>query len=207
MAKEYTLALEAQFSKECKVIDLRYEYPGYTGTEKYGIITALSQDELIEIYGNLISKYTPFLLLNEAFGLVRADFKRNNDKFLKRSLLDHQYSIDDEFEEHHSQFSIPDFSDAIIAKWSGDSPVTVALRSLTDLQREYVYRHIIDGVSLLQIAKEYNKNAKTVSESYHAAIRKMKRILENTPQFRLANSEQVKGLVSDPDGNAFQTTN
>lgn len=173
--------LDEQFGKECKVIDLKYEYPGFTGTERYGIITALSLDELNLKYGSILNRYIPFLLLNEAFGHARAEFKRNNDKFLKRSLSDHQYSIDDEFEEHHSSFCVPDFADAVIEKCSEESPVKKALRSLTTLQRQYVCRHIIDGVSLSQIAREVGKNAKTVNESYHAAIKKMKKILETPP--------------------------
>ena len=35
-------ALAEEFKVECKVIKLGYEYPGYTGTEKYAIVTDLS---------------------------------------------------------------------------------------------------------------------------------------------------------------------
>ena len=35
-------ALTEAFKADCKVIRLKYEYPGYTGTEKYAIISDLS---------------------------------------------------------------------------------------------------------------------------------------------------------------------
>lgn len=46
MTNEYTPALEEQFNKDCTVINLKYEYPGFTGTEQYAIMTDLSAKEL-----------------------------------------------------------------------------------------------------------------------------------------------------------------
>ena len=31
-------ALDEQFKKDCKVINLNYEYPGYTGIEQWAIL-------------------------------------------------------------------------------------------------------------------------------------------------------------------------
>ena len=46
----YLSALDEQFKCDCKVINLSYEYPGYTGDEKWAIITDLTEKELIEKY-------------------------------------------------------------------------------------------------------------------------------------------------------------
>lgn len=46
----YLTALDEQFKCDCKVINLSYEYPGYTGEEKWAIITDLTEEELIEKY-------------------------------------------------------------------------------------------------------------------------------------------------------------
>ena len=35
------------FAQDCKLINLRYEYSGFTGTEKWAIITELSEDCLL----------------------------------------------------------------------------------------------------------------------------------------------------------------
>lgn len=37
MLKNDISAIEEQFNQECTVIELKYEYPGYTGIEKYAI--------------------------------------------------------------------------------------------------------------------------------------------------------------------------
>lgn len=71
----YLSALDEQFKYECKVINLSYEYPGYTGKEKWAIITDLTEKELIEKYDEIISSYKPFILLFSLFGSVRADYE------------------------------------------------------------------------------------------------------------------------------------
>ena len=40
-------ALTEAFKADCKVIRLKYEYPGYTGTEKYAIISDLSYEQIL----------------------------------------------------------------------------------------------------------------------------------------------------------------
>ncbi len=41
---------EELFSQDCKLINLRYEYSGFTGTEKWAIITELSEEALWDKY-------------------------------------------------------------------------------------------------------------------------------------------------------------
>ena len=43
MTNKLTLAEQEElFAKDCKLINLKYEYNGYTGDEKWAIITELS---------------------------------------------------------------------------------------------------------------------------------------------------------------------
>lgn len=48
-------ALAEKFKVECKIIKLGYEYPGYTGTEKYAIVTDLSYAQIMERYSTTFS--------------------------------------------------------------------------------------------------------------------------------------------------------
>ena len=75
----YLTALDEQFKCDCKVINLSYEYPGYTGDEKWAIITDLTEKELIEKYDEIISSYRPFILLSSLFGSVRADYPKERN--------------------------------------------------------------------------------------------------------------------------------
>ena len=47
---------EELFVKDCKVINLKYEYNGYTGAARWAIITELSVKELWEKYPLVIVK-------------------------------------------------------------------------------------------------------------------------------------------------------
>ena len=43
---------EELFAQDCKLINLRYEYSGFTGTEKWAIVTELSEEALWDKYRN-----------------------------------------------------------------------------------------------------------------------------------------------------------
>lgn len=76
---------EELFAQDCKLINLRYEYSGFTGTEKWAIVTELSEEALWDKYPDVISRYMPFILLSMAQGEVISESHRNNDKYEKRS--------------------------------------------------------------------------------------------------------------------------
>ena len=75
-----------RFKKECKVIDFKYEYPGYAGDVRYGIITSLTEEELEEKYPSIVCKYKPYIILSLEIGDARADFVRNENKYLMRRI-------------------------------------------------------------------------------------------------------------------------
>ena len=99
---------EELFVKDCKLINLKYEYNGYTGDEKWAIITELSVKELWEKYYLVIERYSPFVHLSIAQGEVIDDANRNEDKYAKRSsrTLD-CYGYDDEMSsQFHKELAI-----------------------------------------------------------------------------------------------------
>ena len=83
MEKNNISALEEQFIQECKLINLNYEYPGYTGEEKWAIISDLTEEDIMRKYAELIQPYSPFLLLNSSFGKIRKNYmlKQKRVKF------------------------------------------------------------------------------------------------------------------------------
>ena len=42
------------FKNECKVINLKYEYEGYTGMEQWAIVSELTEKELFEKYPDVV---------------------------------------------------------------------------------------------------------------------------------------------------------
>ena len=104
-------ALTEAFKADCKVIRLKYEYPGYTGTEKYAIISDLSYEQIVEKHAPVVKPYIPFLLLSKAAGEVIAEFKRNEDKFFKRMQRDDSYGFEDGTTElYNAGICVPDFT-------------------------------------------------------------------------------------------------
>ena len=106
------LTLEQQellFANDCKLINLRYEYHGYTGTEKWAIVTELEEEELWVKYPDVIRRYTPFILLSMAQGEVIDESYRNNDKYEKRAkrTIDVYGYEDDISEQFHRELITP----------------------------------------------------------------------------------------------------
>ena len=67
LARERTF----MFTNEYRIINLKYEYEGYTGTEKWAIITSLSEKELLEKYADILESHSPYILLTIEQGNVK----------------------------------------------------------------------------------------------------------------------------------------
>ena len=136
-------ALAEEFKVECKVIKLGYEYPGYTGTEKYAIVTDLSYAQIMERYAPIAEHYCPFLLLSKAAGEVIADYKRNEDKFSKRMQKDDCYGFEDGMTERYNiECCVPNFAQALFQERFPQRLVEKAFALLTPIQQSRVNQHI-----------------------------------------------------------------
>ena len=181
------------FAQDCKLINLRYEYSGFTGTEKWAIITELSEEALWDKYPDVISRYTPFILLSMAQGEVISESHRNNDKYEKRSkrTIDVYGYEDDIFEQFHPK-SIAPFIDPFDKAEEEQieeekeklrqlelSKVRQALSMLQPVQRERLLKSVLLGISSRKIAKEEGINYSSVDKSIAAAIKNFKKFYEN----------------------------
>lgn len=152
------------FKQECKIIDLSAEYNGYTGYEQYAIITDLTEEELNARYEDELAAYKPFIILSREMGLVIREHQRNNNKFKKRlarGAVDYEtilfsLSVEDE------QTLRDRMSDEAETNRRFLEAGRKAFMSLTPLQREYVIRYYIDGLTLEEIAKETGKHTNTI---------------------------------------------
>lgn len=161
------------------MIRLKYEYPGYTGTEKYAIISDLSYEQIVEKHAPVVKQYIPFLLLSKAAGEVFAEFKRNEDKFFKRMQRDDSYGFEDGTTElYNSGICVPDFTGELFEEEKDSRIVWAAFARLTPTQKKYVRQHLFGGKTFTRIAKDEGKSIKTVQEAYIAAIKKMKKFLK-----------------------------
>ena len=194
MTKHYTLTEQEElFISECKLINLRYEYSGYTGTERWAIITELSEEELFLKYPDVVNRYIPFVLMSVAQGEVIDEARRNEDKYSKRNkrTLD-AYGYDDDIsEQFHKELIVP-YIDPIEAEENARLDeerknqrtleivkVRKVLSMLQPIQKQRLLKHLIEGKSAREIAKEEGTYHSSVTKSINAAIKNFKKFYVN----------------------------
>lgn len=172
---------------------MRFEYLGYTGKERWAIITELSEAELCSKYPDVIKRYIPFVLLSVAQGKVIEEAKRNDDKYAKRNkrTIDPYGYQDDISEQFHRELITP-FVDPVdqaekermekeqerirqleIVK------VRQVLSMMKPIQRERLIKAVLLGISSRRIAKEEGVNYSVVDKSIAAALENFKKFYEN----------------------------
>ena len=184
---------EELFAKDCKLINLRYEYTNYTGKEKWAVVTELTEKELRKKYPDIIKRYMPFVLLSMAQGEVINEADRNDDKYEKRAkrTLD-VYGYEDDISEQFHRELITPFADPFeqaeeerleiereqfrrmeIAK------VRKVLAMMKPIQKERLCKVVLMGLSSRKIAQEEGVNYSAVDKSIAAAIKNFKKYYEN----------------------------
>ena len=184
---------EELFAKDCKLINLRYEYTNYTGKEKWAVVTELTEKKLRKKYPDIIKRYTPFVLLSMAQGEVINKSDRNDDKYEKRAkrTLD-VYGYEDDISEQFHRELITPFADPFeqaeeeqleiekeqlrrmeIAK------VRKVLEMMKPIQKERLCKVVLLGLSSRKIAQEEGVNYSAVDKSIAAAIKNFKKYYEN----------------------------
>lgn len=166
-------ALDEQFKNDCEVINLRYEYPGYTGTEQWAIITDLSEKELAGRYAEQIAPYKPFVVLSASFGNVRDDYRRNEKKHEMRALrYGHAFDFSEETEEHHSEIATSDV-ESVYLQEETYAELRTAIMTLEDTQKKRIIKYFFDGKTYKQIAKEEGVSFQAVAKSIDNAVKKL----------------------------------
>lgn len=172
--------LEEQFAKECKLINLKYEYYGYAGDEKWAIVSELSKEELMEKYPELVEKYIPFVLLSVKQGEAINEYNRIEDKHRKRRVNNELgFGFDEVTEYAHPELIQPNFIEKQMEedfdKERESSKMRLfaeAMNSLTEKQSKYATLRFIKGMSARYIAKEEGISHQAVEKHINAAIKK-----------------------------------
>lgn len=168
-----------EFKRDCRVIDLTYEYPRYTGNERYAIVTDLTEEELSDKYEDEISGYSPYLLLTRAMGVAMLMYQRNEDKYRKRySRGEFVIACSEQDEIYFPELSvdgeqiercfIKDVNDELIACFYEVYP------HLTKYQLECFMRYIHSDKSIRQVAAELGKDFKSVYKSIKSVEQKLR---------------------------------
>jgi hypothetical protein len=184
---------EELFAKDCKLINLRYEYTNYTGKEKWAVVTELTEKKLRKKYPDIIKRYTPFVLLSMAQGEVINESDRNDDKYGKRAkrTLD-VYGYEDDISEQFHRELITPFADPFEQEEEEHleiekeqlrrmeiAKVRKVLEMMKPIQKERLCKVVLMGLSSRKIAQEEGVNYSAVDKSIAAAIKNFKKYYEN----------------------------
>lgn len=170
-----------QFKLDCKIINLKYEYPGYKGDIRWAIVSDLTENELLEKYPEEIKKYIPFVRLSISQGEVFEEGVRYENKCRMRSIRYHHcFDItDDDFERYHHELIVDDIEEEIIRKENAKK-FQNALNSLNKTQKERLYKHFFCQMSYVEIAKEEGVSCTAIRLSIENAKKNLKKFFGYT---------------------------
>ncbi|MBR2593218.1 MAG: sigma-70 family RNA polymerase sigma factor [Firmicutes bacterium] len=166
-----------RFKKECKVVDFKYEYPGYAGDVRYGIITSLTEEELEEKYFSIVCKYKPYIILGSEIGDVRADFVRNENKHLMRRIRSEScYGYEENIGCFHSEIFSASAEDITFEEMD-IRKLHKAILMLSPIQSERIIKYYFIGKTAPQIAEEEGVAHQVVYRSIKRGMKKLKELL------------------------------
>lgn len=178
MSNNFISALEEQFNKDCKVINIRYEYEGYSGTERYIIASCLIEKEIWNKYPKQAKLYAPFVRVDLSFIEVRQKYINNEDKFCKRAKRTQDiFNFDETTAVFHKELLVNDF---VLERINEEkkcellSTLYKAFDTLTEKQKSRVVKYYVKDKTLRDIAEEENVKYQTINESLEEAIKKLK---------------------------------
>lgn len=167
------------FTGELRLINLKYEYEEYIGTEKWAIVTSLSEKELLEKYADIVKSHSPYILLTIEQGNAIAEYKKNEAKHRMRSIRKgHAFDVNDgNFEEHHPEVAVCEDPIEQIDTQDKIQRLRDMLSSLPEVQKKRLIKHFFYGNSSREIAKEEGINYSAVDKSIALGIKNLRKLL------------------------------
>ena len=161
------------FKRDCRVVNMKCEYPGYTGDIQWMVVSELTEEQIIATYPVEIKPYMPFVYMTREMFDPIVESDRNNRKFSYRAHnLEDIFGYDDDMVEHfHPEVIVsPDLTELKIY-------VKQALLKLNEIQRRRIVKYIYEEMTIEEIAIEEKATKQAVSKSIHAAINNLKNFL------------------------------
>ena len=178
MNNKLNMALDEQFKADCKVIDLKFEYVGYTGNVRWAIITELTEREILEKYPEQAALYLPFMILSPEFGEIRSEYRRNEKKHqarAKRSVDAFSYD-DDVIAAFHPELIGRTLEQVFVERLDTER-LWKAIEKLPPIQKSRLLNRYFKGMSTRKIAQEEGVNYSAVDKSISCAIENLRKLL------------------------------
>lgn len=159
--------------EEFKVLNLEFEYSGYSGLEKFAIATDLTESDLYSKYGEEIRLFEPFILLTRDMGMTMVEHHKNDEKFRTRARRGQEVLVEEIFDEFYADESIQ----AEINTEIRNDLILVAVNKLSKKNRERIISKFYYGKTDQEIALDSGCDRSTVSREIRNSIKKMRKML------------------------------
>lgn len=173
------------FKSECKLINLKYEYQGYTGDEEWAIVSELTEQEIFLKYPEEAGQYVPFVLLSVEQGEVIKDYIQIEDRYRKRRVNNEDaFGYDDDLTQRfHNEAAVPDFMEQqeIDEYYRKRAELKMellekAIASLTDKQKKYLTLRHLYQKSAREIAREEGIAHQVIDRHILAGVKKFEKV-------------------------------
>lgn len=164
-----------EFRSICRFEKCEDEYPGWTGKEKYIVFSNLSRAELEARFPEITAHLSPYILIDASVSKALVEYKRNEDKYRWRAVhFENGFGFDEHTEWIHPELLIDSMEEDLLLHVALEQ----AMGQLTDAQRRRIQLRYFEGLTIAQIAKIEKAVDSSVFESISAALKKMKKYLD-----------------------------
>ena len=164
---------------QVKVINLKHEYPGFTGDTNWAVVSDLSEEELVKMFGGQLGCCSPYLILSLEEGEILGDFNRNEDKHAKRQARSGEaFGYEEGMSESvHEELVSDTFLDDILRDLD-IKKLRGAMDLLPKVQRRRVDLYYLQSMTLAEVAAAEGVNINAVNKSIKAALKALKDSME-----------------------------
>lgn len=154
--------------KEYRLVDLRKEYPGYTGDEVWMIVTDLTEEQLMDISEIREIMHLAVVVSTEA-GYVMRQFENSEKKHRKRRAS--EISLN----------NLTDDMDFLVTDSGFESGwLYEVIEMLPEKQKRRILDRYINGLTIKEIAEADECDRRAVSRSIRKGMNMLRTILEET---------------------------
>lgn len=150
--------------KDYVILSLEKEYPGFTGTEKWMIITDLSGEDFAAKYPDQLQLWKQSVVMSTEMGKAILLHHCNEWKHKKR-MIRREVPLDNVV----ISITPKDHTKDNPNKWLYDS-----LKTLTQIQRKRVILHCAHGISVKDIAEREKRSEAAIRISINAGLKKLR---------------------------------
>lgn len=163
------------FHEECRVVNMRKEYPGYTGEIKWIIVSDLEETQLRELFPKEIHEHSPYVYMTrqEFRPIVESHSNERKHEMRMASSYDAYAYEDGVFESFHPELVVHPFDGLDYEE------IHIAISKLSSPHRERIIKKFFHGMTIIEIASEEGTTKQAVSKSINKSLALLKKYLQN----------------------------